>query len=124
MSTTTLTGHVVTVHAVRAMLDRDVSPGDLAAALTHPEQRYPGRPAPDGRPRTVHQWRDLAVITVVEHPRPVVVTVLYRGEEQWTSTDGRPSGRRISRNTRRRLEAVLRGAHSAGADTVTLGEHP
>lgn len=118
-------GRWVTVHALRAMLDRDISPRDLVTVLDAPDGRYLGYPGADGQDRIVHQWRDIAAVTSRdEQGRPLVVTVLYRIDQRtgqrWQSSDGRPSGRRISRQTRRRLAAMIRNARAAAETVIEL----
>jgi hypothetical protein len=97
-------GVELTRHAVEAMLARDVSPAEVDLVLREPEQTYeaPGRRG--GPVRTTFQRRDLAVVL----GEGVVVTVLYRQGERYAAGDRRPSGRRLSKNTRRRLAAELR----------------
>ena len=101
-------GHSVslTPHAVQQMLARSISSADVERCLAEPEQSYGGTTY--GERRTTFQRGDVAV--AVSDERDVVVTVLYRESRQWKSTDGRPSGRALSKGQRRRLTALLRNA--------------
>ena len=95
-------GVVLCAHAVRQMLDRDVTPVEIDRVLADPEQTYcrPSR-------RTVHQRGDILVVSEADG---VVVTVLFHLPEGWPDGQRRPSGRRMSKLARRRLTADLRRA--------------
>jgi hypothetical protein len=87
-------------HALEKMIERNISHPELADALARPDQTYP-----QGT-RRIYQYRDFAA--VVETRTNDVLTVLFRVQGQWTSDQGQPSGRVLSKNTRRRMEAELR----------------
>lgn len=92
----------LTVHALEAAIARDVKLTELEACIANAEQSWSsGKHAG----RTVYQRGDLAV--VVDEPARTVVTVLYRDHEQWTSSQGRPSGKVLSGTQRRRMTALL-----------------
>jgi hypothetical protein len=93
----------LTPHAVEQMLARNISVAELERCLSTPEQSYGG--SNYGEMRTTFQRGDIAV--AVADQRGVVVTVLYREDGPWRSTDGRPSGRALSKGQRRRLKAML-----------------
>lgn len=87
-------------HALEKMIERNIGHTELADALARPDQTYL-----QGT-RRVYQFRDFAA--VVETRTHDVLTVLFRVQGQWTSDQGRPSGRVLSRNARRGMEAELR----------------
>lgn len=76
-------------HTIRRMLERNISLAEVRHAITDAEQSYPNPPGYDEE-RITYQRGDIAV--VVAPQRRTVVTVLFRVAQEWSSTEGRPSG--------------------------------
>lgn len=73
----------LTGHARKAMLERGVSIADLAGVLSRPEIVEPH----EGRRRFVKG--DLVAVIADDATGPVLVTVLWRRPDRWTSGEMR-----------------------------------
>jgi len=72
-----------TVHAQRAMNDRSVTHAEVELAVTRPESTYRGS---GNRPDVkVFQRGNLGVVVKPETDGYLVITVLWRTTEDWTS---------------------------------------
>lgn len=71
----------LTAHARRAMKERGVSIKDLAEVLTKPEIVEPHQ----GRRRFVKG--ELVAVIADDETGPVLITVLWRRPDRWTSKD-------------------------------------
>lgn len=72
-------------HAVRAMTNRNVSITDVEKALTQPEVVW----GPDHRGRYNFGHGDICVVANPGEERVVIVTVLWREQQQWTDEEMR-----------------------------------
>lgn len=79
MNTSQISRLKVTKHARVTMRDRDVRPEEVLAVLQSPQVVEQHQ----GRERYVRG--DLVAVIAWEGDRPVLVTVLWRKRDQWTS---------------------------------------
>lgn len=76
-----------TIHAQKTMAARGVAPRDIVDVVLHPEVSYRGRDnQPDSR---VQQRGDLAAVVKRIPEGYLVITVLWRTTDDWTSDDMR-----------------------------------
>ncbi|MFD6092829.1 hypothetical protein ACFWGN_11965 [Oerskovia sp. NPDC060338] len=97
------TGLALTTHALESAIARDVNLAEMTACVNDAEQSWSS--SKYGPDRVVFQRGDIAV--VVSSREHLVVTVLFREQDQWTNSDGRPSGKRLSKGQRRKMTALL-----------------
>lgn len=71
------------LHAQKQIAERDVTHQEIEAVVRTPEVTYRGKPSKEG-PSRVYQRGDLAVATAPVADGVLVITVLWRHEEQWT----------------------------------------
>jgi hypothetical protein len=75
-----------TVHAQKTMAERKVTPQEVIEVVTHPETQYRGNA---NRPENkIYQRGTLAVVVRPQKDGSIlVITVLWRVTDQWTSEE-------------------------------------